>query len=147
VHDDVQGNKDVAALSYAWVLSVFVYSFRHHSPFVRFHAKQAMMLFALSTTFWFVPVVGRLFVLLCIVCMVIGFFAAIQGQWKELPIIYPLSSGDMKGLRRSWTGLVHMISQLWMRIRHPMKTTDIAEKPAEGAQSNPTDPTSSHATV
>lgn len=147
IHDDVKENKDIAALSYVWVLSVFVYTFRHSSPFVRFHAKQGMVLFALSVACWFVPIIGKLLVLIVLAGMAIGLFSAAQGQWREIPFVYPLSSGDAAALRRSWKDLLHMISQLWKHVRHPMKATDIAEKPAEGAQSNSTNPTSSNTTV
>ena len=96
---DVQENKDLAAFSYLWVMSVFVYLAKKDSAFVRFHALQGMTLFALSIVVWFVPLLGRLLELIILALAVIGFIGAVQGQWKELPVIGSLAHG--KGWKKS----------------------------------------------
>lgn len=96
---DVQENKDLAAFSYLWVMSVFVYLAKKDSAFVRFHALQGMTLFALSVVVWFVPFVGRFLELIVLALAVIGFIGAVQGQWKELPVIGVFAHG--KGWKKS----------------------------------------------
>jgi len=84
-NDDIEKNKDIAAFSYVWVMSVIVYFARRDSAFVRFHATQAMILFAVSIPVWFVPYIGRYLELLILAAAVLGFMAAAQGEWKVLP--------------------------------------------------------------
>lgn len=96
---DVQENKDLAAFSYLWVMSVFVYLAKKDSAFVRFHALQGITLFALSVVVWFVPFVGRFLELIVLALAVIGFIGAVQGQWKELPVIGAFAHG--KGWKKS----------------------------------------------
>ena len=115
---DIDENKDIAALGYVWILSVFVYIFRHQSPFVRFHARQGMILFALSIAFWFVPIIGRILELCVLVLAVAGFISAGQGQWRELPFIYALSKGDWHAMRASWKYVVQSSVKLWQRATH-----------------------------
>ncbi|MBI3336516.1 hypothetical protein HYZ98_03040 [Candidatus Peregrinibacteria bacterium] len=86
-NDDVEKNKDVAAFSYVWVMSVIVYLVRRDSAFVRFHATQAMILFVLSIPIWFIPYIGRYLELLILAAAVLGFMAAAQGEWKKLPLV------------------------------------------------------------
>lgn len=114
---DVVANKDMAALSYVWVLSVFVYAFRRDSSFVKFHARQAMMLFALSVVCWFVPFIGRFLEFIILLLCVLGFASAAQGQRRELPLIYALSHGDVIALRRSWRDAVDSATGLWRNVR------------------------------
>lgn len=84
---DIEKNKDVAAFSYVWVMSVIVYIARRDSAFVRFHARQAMILFVLSIPIWFIPYLGRYLELLILGEAVLGFMAAAQGEWKQLPLV------------------------------------------------------------
>jgi uncharacterized membrane protein len=136
---DIDENKDIAALGYVWILSVFVYIFRHNSPFVRFHAKQGMILFVLSIAFWFVPMFGKVLVLLVLALAVTGFISAGQGQWRELPFIYAVSRGDWKLLRGSWKSAVQSIVQLWQRATHRTGKKDAAT--AESSATTPASPT------
>jgi uncharacterized membrane protein len=112
VHDpkDVQDNKDIAAFSYLWIMSIFVYVIKGSSPFVRFHSRQAIVLFILSLPTLFIPVVGRLlaFIILCI--MALGFVNAAQGKWKDIPIIGQLSRSEIT-IRQAWRQLVDLIGR------------------------------------
>lgn len=93
--EDARRNKDLAALSYAWVLSAFILVYRRDSAFVRFHARQGVVLFALSIAVWLLPTMAaRLSWLVLLAACATGFASAAQGQWRELPLIYAVSRGD-----------------------------------------------------
>jgi len=128
--NDVEENKDIAALSYAWVLSVAVYLAKRNSPFVRFHAKQGILLFILSVVFWSVPMVGKLLELVVLAFCAMGFIAAAQGQWKDLPFIGAVARGDWKALRTSWRSTVHSAAEAWSRFRKEHHHDKVRETPA-----------------
>lgn len=92
----MEENKDLAAFSYVWIMSVFVYISKRQSPFIAFHARQGMVLFLLSIMAWFVPGLWRFLELLVLGGAILGFLAAAQGQWKEVPIIGPLARGTLR---------------------------------------------------
>jgi uncharacterized membrane protein len=103
---DLANSKDLAAISYVWILSAVVYATRRDSPFVRFHAKQGMALFSLSILAWFIPYLGKPLELCLLALAVMGFAAAAQGHWKDLPLIGPLSRGEWKLVGSSIKGLM-----------------------------------------
>lgn len=119
----------MAALSYVWVLSVVVYYAKKDSPFVRFHARQGILLFILSIACWFIPVVGTLLELIVLGLAVIGFLAAAQGHWKELPVVFAVSHGDWKGARAAWQRVVQSIADMWHRVRKEQKTQENNAQP------------------
>ena len=110
---DVEENKDIAAFSYLWIMSVIVFFLKKDSEFVRFHAKQAMVLFALTIIIWFIPFdyFSRFLELIVLAGMVIGFINAAQGKKKDVPFIGPLSRRE-KGLKDTWHDIVHAVGQL-----------------------------------
>lgn len=117
--NDVAENKDIAALAYVWVMSVFVLFYRHKSPFARFHGIQGTALFIISIAGFMLPsVMGRLVGLIVLALSAWGFVSAAQGKWTQLPIIYPLAHGDFKALRQNWKSLVEGIAHLWHRLRN-----------------------------
>jgi uncharacterized membrane protein len=90
---DIAANKDLAAVSYVWILSVVVFATRRESLFVRFHAKQGMILFVFSIVAAFLPFTRPLE--LCVLGLAaLGFVHAAQGKWTDLPVIGPVSRGD-----------------------------------------------------
>ncbi len=103
--EDIERNKDIAAFSYLWIMSVVVFFLRRNSPFVRYHAKQAMLLFAISIVVLFVPIISRLLELGVLALMVLGFIHAAQGQRKDIPIIGPLSRGETS-IRDAWKQII-----------------------------------------
>ncbi|MEK7562820.1 MAG: hypothetical protein AAB544_00300 [Patescibacteria group bacterium] len=113
---DVEENKDLAALSYAWVMAVVLLFAKRKSPFVHFHAKQGTVLFVLSLLFLMIPYANRVLELLVFAFMVWGFLAAAQGHWTELPFVGPLSRGKFR-LRGSWKQTVSAIVNCknWIR--------------------------------
>lgn len=119
---DIADNKDIAALGYVWVLSVFVYLYKRDSAFVRHHARQGIVLFIVSIVFWMVPVIGRFLELPVLALMIMGFLNAAQGKYAPLPLVYALSHGDMRMLRQSWKVVVDAIVGMWrkMRSHHPV---------------------------
>lgn len=98
---DIVANKDIAAFGYLWIMCIVVFLLRRNSPFVRFHTKQAMILFVLSILVLFIPVVSRLLGLGVLALMVLGFINAAQGHRKDIPIVGPLSRREI-GLRDAW---------------------------------------------
>lgn len=116
---DIEQNRDMAALSYAWILSVFVYVSRKDSTFVRFHSKQAMVLFAFSIIFWLIPVIGRFLELIVLGYCVVGFLAAVQGQWKELVIVGQIAKGDWRGALSAFLGIFRSVLHWIPRKKKP----------------------------
>ena len=138
---DVEANKDMAALSYAWVLSIFVYFSKHRSPFARFHAKQGMILFLLSIVFWNIPFVGRFLELIVLALCAFGFIAAAQGEWKDVPFIGAIARGQWKDLRNSWRDFVQGVASAWKNMHHeaaPQKSAPVTPPPV--APTPPTEP-------
>lgn len=105
---DIEQNKDIAAFSYLWIMSVVVFFLRRKSPFVRYHAKQAMILFALSVIVLLVPYISRFLELGVLALMVYGFINAAQGLRKDVPIVGPLSRREIT-IRQAWKMLVDAI--------------------------------------
>jgi len=131
--NDVADNKDIAALGYVWILSIFVLFYRHQSPFARFHAVQGTVLFIISIAAWLLPgFIGRLIGLVVLGMCVWGFMSAAQGKWKQLPLIYALAHGDMKALRDNWKSIVNHAAMLWHRVRNRA-----GKKQDAGAESAP----------
>lgn len=139
---DVEENKDIAAFGYIWVMSCVVYVLKRHSPFVRFHAKQAMLLFALSIPIAFIPftLLSRLLGLCILAGMVYGFLAAAQGQWKNVPFVGPLAHGEMT-LREAWKQLIdiavrgwRLIPSLFSRVK---RTADDSVRKGTGSDPSP----------
>lgn len=113
---DAEEHKDLAALGYIWILSVFVYVMRKESPFIRFHARQGIVLFVASIVVWVVPVVGKLLELIVLGLAVLGFLSAAQGQYRALPLVYAVSKGDWGGVRSAWKDIVQAIVDLWYKL-------------------------------
>lgn len=122
---DVEENKDLAAFSYLWIMSVIVYFAKRKSPFIRFHARQAMVLFFLSILLFFIPVAGKFLEIIVLACMVFGFLNAAQGNWKDVPLVGPVSRGE-SGLRDTWKDIVHGI----LKFFHKGKDVVIEERSA-----------------
>lgn len=132
--NDVAENKDLAALSYVWILSLVVFFTKGSSPFAQFHARQGAVLFGLSLVVWAMPFVGKLAEVLILALCILGFVHAAQGEWKELPVIGPLARGSWKDLRGSWRDVVAAIAGLWSRIR------DMSSSPSPPPPSSPPPP-------
>jgi uncharacterized membrane protein len=88
---DVEENKIIAALSYAWILCLVPLLGKRKSKFAQFHAKQGLILFILeliaSLLMWF-PAFGQLLMLAFVVISVIGIIKALNGEWWKIPYVY-----------------------------------------------------------
>jgi uncharacterized membrane protein len=128
---DVADNKDLAALSYVWVLSLVVLFAKRDSAFVQFHARQGAVLFGISLVAWAMPFVGKLAELLVLALCIVGFLHAAQSEWKEVPIVGPLSRGSLADLRHSWRDVVAACASLWARVRKAAPAAPDAPHPAQ----------------
>ncbi len=128
--EDIAKNKDLAALSYLWILSLVVYWSRKDSPFARFHARQGVTLFVVSLLCLVVPVVSRLLMLLVLIASAFGFMNAAQGKWTNLPLVAALSRFDWKQLRADWQSIVAFLGKFWHSVMsHVPKTAPHETKP------------------
>ena len=135
---DVAENKDLAALSYVWIASVFVLFAKRESPFAQFHAKQGSVLFGLSLVAWAMPFVGKLAEVLVFALCIMGFLHAARGERRDVPIIGPLSRGSFDEVRQSWKDVVAAVSGLWGRVRP--QPGEGPPPPAESQQPRPPAP-------
>ncbi len=92
---DIRTNKDVAAFSYIWIMAVVIYALRKDSKFVRFHCKQALVLFLVSILVWLIPFIGGFLIFIIVAGMLLGFINAAQGRFADVPLAGPLSRGEM----------------------------------------------------
>ena len=81
----------MAALSYLWILSVVILVVKKDSDYIKFHAKQGLLLFMASIVLWFVPVLGWMFQLVVAIGVVVGFVKALGGERFSLPLISDLA--------------------------------------------------------
>jgi len=91
---DVEANKNIAALSYVWILCLVPLLGRRDSEYAQFHAKQGLVLFIIeliaSLFIWF-PLFGQLLMLALIVVSVVGIVKTLNGEWWEIPFIHEWS--------------------------------------------------------
>jgi len=93
---DVQKNKEVAALSYIWLLSILIFHFRKDSKFIQRHSKQSVYLFVFSLIAWFLSTipyiywVGLILLFVYVYTTINGFFKAITGQEYNIPFLSDL---------------------------------------------------------
>ncbi len=113
---DVLENKDVAAFSYVWIMSVFIYFLRRESPFAVHHAKQGIVLFLLSLPLLLIPVIGHILTLPLIAAMMFGFIQASHGHWSSIPLIGDLSRGELQW-SHIWGGMQKIMSTMKKEYR------------------------------
>lgn len=130
--EDVEKNKDVAAASYLWILSLVVLYKRRDSPFVQHHAKQAVWLFVLSILLWMIPGVGHLLEFFVLAGMIIGFLSAAQGRSHDLPLIGALAKGTLT-LRDLWKMSVAFIARAVDTLKRAVGVGKPKEKPVAQA--------------
>ncbi len=89
-NSDVEKNKNMAVLSYVWILCLVPLLGKKDSEFVQFHAKQGLILF-IASLFAFVPFFGQLLIFVIIIISVIGIIKTYNGEKWEIPFVYELS--------------------------------------------------------
>lgn len=91
---DAEINKNIAALSYIWILCLVPLLGKKKSKFAQFHAKQGLVLFVFeiigSLFIWF-PFFGQLFMLVLILISVMGIIKSYNKEWWKIPFVYDLS--------------------------------------------------------
>jgi uncharacterized membrane protein len=87
---DVEDNKNIALLSYLWVLFLIPLLIKKDSKFAQFHAKQGLILFILSLVCWF-PFFGQLVAIVLTVVYVVGIIKTLNGEWWKIPYVYEYS--------------------------------------------------------
>lgn len=91
---DIEANKNIAALSYVWILFLVPLLGKKHSKFAQFHAKQGLVLFIteviVGLIVWF-PFFGPLLMLILIVVSIIGIVKTLSGEWWKIPFLYEQS--------------------------------------------------------
>ncbi len=125
---DIAENKDIAAFGYLWIMSVFVYFLRRNSPFVKFHSKQAMVLFVISIVVWFIPYLNRPLELIRAGVHGLRIHFCRAGEKKDVPIVGPLSRGEIT-LRQAWKQLIDLIVRLAHAARDLAKGSSSAKRP------------------
>lgn len=112
---DIQKNKDMAAISYVWILSIAVFFAKPDSPFARFHARQGIALFLASIVAGMIPVLGKLLLILIFLGMVYGFIQAGRGLATPVPIVGDMLDGtfSVSVLKRHWSNLVRIVRRLF----------------------------------
>ncbi len=86
--------KEFAALSYLWIFSVIIYfSPKSQSKYVKYHSKQAVLLFVLSILVYFLPWYLFYINIFILFLMVLGIIEAFYGHWYSLPVIGALIEG------------------------------------------------------
>jgi len=86
-------NKKLAILSYCWVFCFAPILFSR-DEFVRFHAKQGLVLFFVEVLLIFVawiPVLGWLLTVVVVILSILGIKAVLNGEKWEMPYIHKLS--------------------------------------------------------
>ncbi len=75
-----------ASLSYVWVFALVALAAKKDNAFIRFHANQGALLFALSLA-GIIPFFGQLWMLVLFVFSVIGLIKAYLGEKWPLPLL------------------------------------------------------------
>jgi uncharacterized membrane protein len=138
---DIRINKDIAAFSYLWIMSVVIYFVRHDSKFVRYHAKQGIVLFLLSIPAAMIPVLGRILILLIVGGVLLGFIHAAHGQYAPVPVIGDLAKGDLK-IADLWKSILKALKQGLealeaMAHRKPAEKKEEPPKPMDSTSKPP----------
>ncbi len=133
---DIRMNKDIAAFSYVWIMSVIIYIARKDSRFIQYHSKQGIVLFLLTIPAAMIPLIGNILVLLIAGGMVLGFLHAAQGKYEDVPIAGDLAKGNLK-----MKDMVHAVAKLLESFAEFLKRTftkaPAAQKPAQTPMDTP----------
>lgn len=128
---DIEKNKDVAAMSYLWILSIVVLYARKDSPFIQYHAKQGMWLFLVSIPVWIIPGIGHYLEFIVLAGMIIGFLNAAQGKFHDVPVVGKLAKGSLT-LRDIWKMIIAWVLRAFGTFKRgiaPEKTSGAPPAP------------------
>ncbi len=128
---DIRLNKDVAAFSYVWIMSLPIYFTRKDSKFIQFHSKQGLVLFLLTIPVSFLPIFSSLLMFIIVGGMVLGFMNAANGQYRDVPIAGQLSRGEL-----SISDIVHIVMKAGRKLLQMLKEM-MKQRPEHTADKTP----------
>lgn len=79
-------SKLMAGLSYIWILSIIMLILKKDDEFVKFHAKQGLILFIISFV-GFIPIIGWIIALVVIILDIVGLIKALSGEKWKVPLV------------------------------------------------------------
>ena len=128
---DIRVNKDIAAFSYVWIMSVIVFVARKDSRFIQYHSRQGIVLFLLTIPAAFIPIVGNFLILLLAAGMILGFIHAAQGKYEDVPVAGDLAKGKLKlaDILHSVAKLLEDIASFLKRLFSKSEVTHQESKP------------------
>lgn len=88
----------IAAVSYLWILSIIILLVKKDSDYVRFHARQGVVLFGASVILsiigiplvFLLPIIWLLN-LVILVAVIVGFVQALGGKRYKMPVVGDLA--------------------------------------------------------
>ncbi|MEI7511287.1 MAG: hypothetical protein WCJ84_03985 [Candidatus Peregrinibacteria bacterium] len=92
---DASQNKDIAAFAYTLLFAPILLITRRESPFILFHARQALILFIFAVIFWSFAGPLRYFNIFVLVGCAVGFLHAMGEEWYQMPFVYEFSKGGI----------------------------------------------------
>lgn len=84
--EEIEDGKTFAGIGYLWILFLIPLLAKPENKFCRKHAKQGLVLFVGWFLAW-IPIVGWLWGIFLLVCMIMGLIAAFSGKYQKLPLI------------------------------------------------------------
>ena len=75
------------AVGYLWILSLVALAARKNNDFIRFHASQGALLFAISLALMLIPGIGWFINLLVAIVAIVGIIKALQGERWPAPLV------------------------------------------------------------
>ncbi len=106
--EDIEKNRQMAALGYLWIFSFIVLVARRDSAFVQLHARQGFVLFVLSIILW--PwAITQYAEILILALMALGFIQAATGNAYRIPVIADFAEGHFASpeLKKAWHYVKH----------------------------------------
>ncbi|PIZ74533.1 hypothetical protein COY07_00435 [Candidatus Peregrinibacteria bacterium CG_4_10_14_0_2_um_filter_43_11] len=125
---DIEKNKELAALSYLWIFSLIILVARRDSTFIQFHARQGVVLFLLSVLLWPFDFL-RYGEIVILALMILGFIQAAMGNTNRVPVIGDIAEGKF-GLSDVREAL-HFIKHTAIRMVKPEHVTPSFKKEAD----------------
>jgi uncharacterized membrane protein len=80
----------MAALSYVWILSVIMLIVKKDDEFVKYHAKQGLILF-IASFIGIIPFIGWFVWIIVVLLDIWGFIKALSGERFKIPVIGDLA--------------------------------------------------------
>lgn len=87
---DIEDNKSIAILSYLGILCLVPLLLKKDSKFVKFHAKQGLVLIIGWLFVWF-PFVGQVLWIVLAIFSIWGIINVLNGKFTRLPVIADLA--------------------------------------------------------